>query len=128
MKNFYFIRHAQSEANKAGIMCGGGVDTPLSDHGHAQAHQAYNILRQIDFPVKPDRLIHTGMKRTRATADILNQSLNLPLYQEERLKEHCVGQWEGKPWHEIEHDFVHFVDPPKGENTAYFQKSCSAWF
>ena len=120
MKNFYFIRHAQSEANKAEIMCGGGVDTPLSDEGVAQAEAARDVLQQADLPLKPTHLIHSGMLRTEKTATLINGALSLPMLKEHALREHEVGLWEGMKWDDIAHDFTHAVDPPNGETHAAF--------
>ena len=106
MKSFYFIRHAQSEANKAGIICGGGVDTPLSQEGIKQAEQARENLANINLPIIPDVMVHSGLSRTRHTAEIINQSLNLPMVEESTIKEHYVGQWEGCDWSEVSPDYI----------------------
>ena len=34
---FYFVRHGESEANKAGVWAGGGTNSPLTDLGKKQA-------------------------------------------------------------------------------------------
>lgn len=128
MKSFYFIRHAESEANKAGIMCGGGVDTPLSPEGIKQAEQAKDILDKINLPIAPDIVAHSAMARTQKTAEIINIALRLPFHQETRIKEHVVGLWEGKAWAEIEHDFITRVDPPEGETHQFFSARVKAGF
>lgn len=122
MQSFYFIRHAQTEANLAQVMCGGGVDTPLTNTGIEQAHKAQEIFLS-HYEKKPiQNIIHSDMQRTRNTASILNQSLNLPMVSYPMIKEHVVGDWEGKSWLEISEEYISFNDPPNGETFTDFKK------
>lgn len=121
MQHFYFMRHAQTEANLAQIMCGGGVDTPLTSFGIEQAHKAQEIFLSHHDNIPANIIIHSDMKRTRKTARILNQKLNLPVITDTNLKEHVVGDWEGKSWTEILEDYTNFSDPPNGETFASFK-------
>lgn len=120
--SFYYMRHAQSEANKAAIMCGGGIDTPLSDNGLEQVKYVRDVLLENPLKTPPCTIIHTGMRRTLKTASIVNQALNLSMVAMPHLKEHEVGAWEGKPWHEIDCLFLDRQDPPNGEKYIHFQK------
>lgn len=119
-KNFYFIRHAQSEANQAQIMCGGGVDTPLSFNGRTQASAIKDIFKTHPLTPTPDIVIHSGMIRTRDTASILNETLKLNLHSVPDLKEHCVGAWEGVSWASIAPHYQTLQDPPMGETFKDF--------
>jgi len=122
MSDFYFIRHAQTEANAAQIMCGGGVDTPLTSLGIEQAHKAQEILKQHHAQNPVSQIIHSDMKRTRKTAQILNDPFNLSMIPDSNIKEHIVGNWEGLSWVEIQRDYIDVVDPPAGEPFLTFQQ------
>ncbi len=121
MQSFYFIRHAQTEANLAQIMCGGGVDTPLTPLGIEQTHKAQEIFLSHHTITPAQTIIHSDMKRTRKTAAIINQTLNLPMIADNNLKEHIVGDWEGQSWQNIVNDYSNFSDPPNGETFADFK-------
>ncbi|MFT6084756.1 MAG: putative phosphoglycerate mutase [Alphaproteobacteria bacterium] len=121
MHNFYFIRHAQTEANFAQIMCGGGVDTPLTALGIEQAHKAQEILHTHHEKTPIHVLINSDMQRTRKTSAILNEVLNLPIIKDSSLKEHVVGDWEGKSWITIAKEYTNMSDPPNGEPFADFK-------
>ena len=115
------MRHAQSEANQAEIMCGGGVDTPLSNNGISQAEYVGKFLQKNPLKYTPCHIIHTGMKRTHHTASIINKALNCKMTEEILLKEHLVGEWEGKTWTDIDALFLNKQDPPSGEAYIDFQ-------
>jgi hypothetical protein len=40
LENFFYLRHGQSEANLAGLMCGRNCDSPLTSLGREQAQLA----------------------------------------------------------------------------------------
>ncbi len=115
MSCFYFLRHAQTEANAQQIMCGGGVDTILTELGIAQANQTRDILMQFHSIQPISTIVHSDMQRTRHTATIVNHHLQLPMQAMSDLKEHVVGDWEGRNWEEICQDYTNFKDPPNGE-------------
>jgi probable phosphoglycerate mutase len=121
MHHFYFIRHAQTEANLAQIMCGGGVDTPLTPLGIEQAHKAQDIFLSHHITTPAEAIIHSDMKRTRKTAQIINQNIHLPTFSDPNIKEHIVGDWEGKSWTDILESYTQFADPPNGETFADFK-------
>ncbi len=120
LKPFYFVRHGQSEANAAQIMCGGGVDTPLTALGRTQAQQA--ALQAIGLSPKPSVIISSTMVRARDTAAALAQQLKMPLHDTvHNLREHDVGDLEGMPYHEAPDVFGHdAIDPPNGETRVQF--------
>lgn len=122
MQHFYFIRHAQTEANLGQVMCGGGVDTPLTPFGIEQAHKAHTVFLSHHAQTPASAIIHSNMQRTQKTASILNQSLSLPVYSEPNIKEHIVGDWEGKTWEETLVEYTQFIDPPNGETFAVFNQ------
>ena len=115
---FYFIRHGQSESNRARIMAGAGIDSPLTDLGRQQADEAGRLLAQIEN--LPKIICHSPMQRAAETAAIINQHLNLPMLAIGDLREHYVGDWEGKPWEEVTRLWETCNDPPNGEAFADF--------
>ncbi len=117
---FYFIRHGQSESNAARIMAGGGTDLPLTTLGRDQAARAGQVLAR--YSQQPLAIVSSPMRRALETAQIINRELALPLLQVEDLREHMVGEWEGKPWQEVQAFWDRgIMDAPGGESWAEFQ-------
>jgi probable phosphoglycerate mutase len=112
---FYMIRHGETEMNAKRLTCGGGVDTILNDEGRRQAYVAARVLGSLAPEQRPTLIIHSNMKRTVETTNILNAELNLPVLYDHDLREHMMGEWEQQPWDEV-YPFLH-GDPthqPKG--------------
>ncbi|KAK8852410.1 hypothetical protein M9Y10_017384 [Tritrichomonas musculus] len=68
------VRHGESETNVQQI-CGGWIDTPLTEVGIAQAHQIANIIKQnrLNFDV----CISSVLSRAVKTRNIILEDLNL---------------------------------------------------
>ncbi|MCL1632169.1 histidine phosphatase family protein [Sporolactobacillus sp. CPB3-1] len=92
MREVYIIRHGQSEANKADIVQGSGIDLPLTDQGIHQAEQ----LRAHFEVSKLDKLWTSPLKRAVQTANILRKGTNLSIQTDARIREIGYGKWEGK--------------------------------
>lgn len=91
MKEFYIIRHGETDLNKLGIVQGRGVDTDLNETGRAQAKAFFERYRDVKF----DRIYTSTLKRTHQTvASFID--LGLPWQQLEGLDELAWGEWEGK--------------------------------
>lgn len=121
-KSFYFVRHGESEANKLKIMCGGGSDTPLTEQGRLQTHEARRILGMLDDEEGPQVICHSDLSRTKETAQLLNKEMQLFSVSMPGLREHCMGKWEGRAWHEVVPKLENKVDPENGESFADFNK------
>lgn len=117
-KAFYLIRHGETEANAAKITAGGGYDSPLTDIGRKQAQMVADVIEQLE--VKPTRVIHSPMTRARDTANYINDKLGLDSQEVDTLREHMVGEWEGKPWEEVMPHVRANIRPPGGENKDDF--------
>lgn len=115
---FYLIRHGQSEANAARLCAGGSFDSPLNETGRGQARALAAVIAQL--PAKPDVIYHSGMKRARETAEILNGVLKLDIHERRDLREHEVGEWEGAAWDSVQPKFKNHENPPGGETHAQF--------
>jgi probable phosphoglycerate mutase len=84
------IRHAQTEWNRRKLIQG-QQDSPLTDHGRAQADAWGHKLRGFGFT----RILASDLGRAQETARRVNQSLDLPLDVEPRFREQDWGDWVG---------------------------------
>lgn len=114
-RSFYLLRHGESEANAAGLIAGGGFDSPLNETGRAQARALRDAIDALDL--KPQRVYHSHQKRARETAQIVNEALALDIHEHPHIHEHMVGEWEGKPGEEYG-DRLRNMEPPPGGETA----------
>ncbi len=119
LKHFYMIRHGETEANEARIMAG-SLDSPLNDTGKAQARTVQNIVKKLE--VKPTVIVHSNLSRARNTAAIINEALDVPMYEEPDIAELHAGDWEGVPYDECHDLLTGWPDPPNGETFADFTK------
>lgn len=112
---FLLIRHGETVMNALELSCGGGVDTELNDKGWKQAEMAAKAL--FALPVKPTLIINSGMRRTRETTSALNAALNIPVLEDNELREHMMGEWEKLPWSVT---LPHLIadDKPKGGESS----------
>lgn len=114
---FYMIRHGETIANQKDIAAG-AVDTPLTEHGIHQALDAQKNLSKL--PVPPTAIFHSPLSRARDTARILNEPLNLPLFEEPLIAERSFGRWAGEPLPAVLDQIRQGVTPPEGESTTAF--------
>jgi probable phosphoglycerate mutase len=118
---FGLIRHAQTVWNREKKIQGYS-DSPLTADGEKQASSWGQILSQFSW----DRVLASDAGRARATAEIINAFLKLPLTIDSRLKEQDWGQWVGKTVRQIEAEAQQELDeqvnagwdfcPPGGES------------
>lgn len=93
MKKIYFVRHAESEANAAGIMAGSEHDIALTKIGEAQAERAGKDLIGKGIEV----IIASPMIRTRQTAEIIANEIGYDkgeIVFNELLVERNFGRYE----------------------------------
>lgn len=119
-KTFYFVRHAQTDANAKEIMCGGDGDIPLNEVGISQVDKAR--YRFETGAAEVSKIFVSPMIRTKMTADILNQNRKLPIEIVEGLREWRVGEWEGHKYSELPDIMDISVEPPKGESRKTFSE------
>ena len=96
MKHLYFVRHGQSEMNKAGLRAG-QVETPLTEEGREQAERAG--LKAIGLHI--DHIISSPYSRAHDTAKIIAAAIGYPAGKIELnslLVERNFGALEGVPW------------------------------
>lgn len=89
---FHFVRHGETDWNKAGRMQG-RRDIPLNATGEAQAERLRPHLSGHGFQT----IAASPLSRARRTAEILNRDLDLPIHFFDELQEFDVGPHEGGP-------------------------------
>lgn len=73
MKEFYIIRHGQTDYNKLRIVQGSGIDSDLNEKGIRQSQLFYSFYRNTGF----DYVICSSLKRSYQTIEpfILNERI-----------------------------------------------------
>lgn len=89
---FWFLRHGQTDYNARGLSQG-ATDIPLNETGRAQARAAAPLLAGRGIA----GIVASPMRRACETAEIINETLGLPLAFEPDLREVVFGGMEGKP-------------------------------
>ena len=84
----YFVRHGQTDWNKAGRIQG-HTNTELNNEGRKQAQIVKEKLNGIKF----DKVFASPLKRAKETAQIISEQ---EIVFDDRLKERCNGELEGK--------------------------------
>lgn len=87
---FYFLRHGQTDWNLEGRYQG-RVDIPLNATGIAEAHTAAERL--AGKPI--DRIVASPLSRALATAAIVAERLERPIYLDRGLVERDFGSFNG---------------------------------
>jgi broad specificity phosphatase PhoE len=112
MKEFYIIRHGETELNRLGIVQGRGVDSDLNDTGRAQAAAFFNHYQNIKF----DKIYTSALKRTHQTVENFI-ALGYPWEKHPGLDELAWGLWEGQPnTEEARHAFREVTEKWQGGN------------
>ena len=88
---FGLLRHARTVWNREKRLQG-QQDSPLLPEGEAQARSWGEILKTRKW----DRILASDLGRTRHTAAIINQTLQIPVTNDSRLREKDWGEWTGK--------------------------------
>lgn len=92
-------RHGETDDNVAPQRFQGQRDTPLNDHGRAQARELAERLAAHDPPITS--LWCSDLSRARETAEIVGARLGLTPRPDARLREGWRGEWEGFLFEEI---------------------------
>lgn len=88
-RNFYMMRHAQSEDNANKVVSGSGRATNLTEEGRRQAVEVRELLVQIPI----NRVVTSEMQRSIDTAKLACD--HLPCSQDSGLNERAYGAAEG---------------------------------
>ncbi len=87
---FGLLRHGQTEWNVLKKIQG-SADSPLTTKGREETGQWADTLKKYSW----DRIIASDLGRVRATVEIINQKIHLPVTFDPSLREQCWGDWEG---------------------------------
>ena len=99
MTKVYLIRHAEAEGNYYRRI-----------QGHWDGRITALGMRQIDAlaermkDVHIDALYSSDLSRTKTTAGAILKYHDLELHTDVRLREVCMGVWEGRSWGDVMHD------------------------
>ena len=96
MKHLFFVRHGQTEWNAIRRMQG-QMNSNLTVLGKKQADAHGKFLAALDI----DYLVASPLDRTRQTAAIINQYLNLDISYDDRIMEWDCGDWSGEMWNQL---------------------------
>lgn len=105
----------------------GQREVPLSAAGEKQAKKLSRFIRE-NYSLRS--IFSSPLKRCLKTALEIARSFELPVRQEERLKEMNFGNWEGKTVEEIfkENAQANLFFPPGGETIEKFRRRVERFF
>lgn len=90
MTTFFCMRHGQTDWNRDSRIQG-NTDTELNDTGREMARKWAESLDGGGL----DCILTSTLGRAAETAAIINEQLNLPVFEDERLGEQNWGDWTG---------------------------------
>lgn len=93
---FFFVRHGESEANLARRFSGRS-DSPLTEHGRAQAQTVADALSDVAF----DCIVATPLSRSLDTALVIARPRKMPVDVVSDLVEIDVGEKTGAAFDEV---------------------------
>ncbi|MFB6468089.1 histidine phosphatase family protein [Cytobacillus sp. Hz8] len=91
MTNVCIVRHGETDWNVLGKIQG-KTDIALNQNGIRQSEECREFLKLSQW----DLMITSPLKRAKQTAMIINEELNLPLFEMEEFMERSFGDAEGK--------------------------------
>ena len=106
---FWYLRHGETDWNARNVSQG-AVDTPLNETGLAQARTAAGMLRNRGIR----SIVSSPLSRARTTAEIVGETLGLPLEFEDGLREVAFGAQEGQPMGQWFEDWIAGTFTPEG--------------
>lgn len=99
----YVLRHGQTSWNVDKIIQG-KQDTELNEVGIRQAYEAKEKFNKLNI----DLIMCSPLKRTKKTAEIINQDKNLDIIYKKELIERDLGEFEGKDCETEEGDIYNY--------------------
>ena len=78
----YFVRHGQTDANKARIFSG-QIDTPLNDTGRLQVLDTCKRIQELQL--KWDVIISSPLSRAYETAQIINKNFQIEFLLQRKI-------------------------------------------
>ena len=132
MKNIFFIRHTQSEANLKNILAS-QLNFPLTENGKKHAFEIGSHLKKVE---SIDRIISSPLIRAHQTASLIAKSFDLKVEIDKRLIEQNIGIFSGMTYEEIDKrkDYMHDRSqrwnwiPKEGESYCMISERLSSFF
>lgn len=132
MKNIFFIRHTESEANLKNILAS-QLNFPLTKNGKQHALEIGVNLKKIAVI---DRIISSPLLRAKQTAQLIAESYGLNVESDTRLTEQNIGIFSGMTYSEINNrdDYMHdrskrwFWIPENGESYCMIAERLKSFF
>lgn len=96
LTTFYLVRHGETMWNKEQRLQG-WLDSPLSENGILHAEKLRDHLKNTNFTAA----YSSSSGRAKETMQILLADRQLPIYDEDNLREIFLGDWQGKTVEDI---------------------------
>ncbi len=107
----YIIRHGQTVWNKSRRLQG-RTDIELNENGIRLAIESGENMKDIYF----DKIYCSPLTRAKTTAELIRGERDIELIVDDRLKELCFGEYEGRDFRELVKDlddpFHYFYERP----------------
>ncbi len=87
----YVIRHGETDWNKAKKVQG-CTDIPLNDYGRHLARETAEGMKKVRL----DLCYTSPLVRAKETAEIVLADRDIPMYEDDRIKEISFGSYEGR--------------------------------
>ncbi|MCM3567991.1 histidine phosphatase family protein [Neobacillus mesonae] len=117
MTTICIVRHGETDWNLAGKLQG-STDIPLNEKGIQQAKESGQYLKNSNWEV----IITSPLKRAKRTAEIINESLNIPLVVMEEFKEKYFGDAEGMTFEERRRAFPDYQYPNEEDQSHFMNR------
>lgn len=100
MGRIIIIRHAETEANVAGVWQG-ALDAPLTPRGRLQVAATAARMRELadEYPI--DHFYVSPLPRAQSTAVAIAETIDHAPTTEADLREFALGAWEGRTFQEL---------------------------
>lgn len=110
MSQICLVRHGETDWNAMGKIQG-RTDISLNATGKRQAEECAQYFSNSEW----DRIVTSPLKRAKQTANIMNQSLQIPVIEMEEFVERCYGDAEGLTREERQRLYPQGKDIPNQE-------------
>ncbi|MFD2532819.1 histidine phosphatase family protein [Gracilimonas halophila] len=115
MKQLFFIRHGETDNNKASIIQGRSLDASINELGRLQAKAICDALE----PFNIQKIVASGLRRTHETVQPLAEQRKLKIEKYPELDEIDFGIMEGKVFTEIQEQVMEVHEQWKGGNVDF---------
>jgi broad specificity phosphatase PhoE len=130
MKRLFFVRHAETEMNAAGLLAG-RAETPLTQKGRGQASKAGKDIKEKLPPI--DLIICSPYDRTYTTAKLIATEIGYPIddiQKNDMFIERSFGVLEGTLGTDFldTHEYREFDEVENAETIEDLQNRATAAF